>query len=107
MNQVRKINIELPEDLKIIYANLVRVTHTPGEFIMDFSAILPGDMKPKIASRVVMTPLGLKLLHRALGGNLTRYEANFGEIKIPDSHTLADDLFNNPPSPPTPPKPEA
>lgn len=102
MNQVRKINIELPEDLKIIYANMVRVAHTPGEFIMDFSAILPGDMKPKIAARVVMAPLGLKLLHRALGENLVRYETTFGEIKMPESHTLADDLFNNPPTPPDP-----
>jgi hypothetical protein len=107
MPQVRQINVELPDDLKVTYANMVRVAHTPGEFILDFSSILPGDMKPKVAARVVMAPLGLKLLLKALAENITRYEANFGEIKLPDSHTLADDLFHSPNNPPPPPTPEA
>jgi hypothetical protein len=96
MAEVRQINIELPEDLKPIFANVVRVAHTPGEFTLDFSAILPGDLKPKVNSRIVMSALGLKLLQRALTENIARYEANFGEIKLPTtSHTLADDLFHN------------
>jgi hypothetical protein len=49
-----------------------------------------------------MSPLGAKLLHRALTENLARYEAAFGEIKIPgESGTLADFLFR-PPAPPDP-----
>ena len=102
MPQVRQINVELPDDLKVTYANMVRVAHTPGEFILDFSSILPGDTKPKVSARVVMAPLGLKLLLKALAENITRYETNFGEIKLPDSHTLADDLFNNTANPPYP-----
>lgn len=105
MPQVRQINVELPDDLKVTYANMVRVAHTPGEFILDFSSILPGDTKPKVSARVVMAPLGLKLLLKALAENIARYETNFGEIKLPDSHTLADDLFNNTANPPTPPTP--
>jgi len=105
MPQVRQINVELPDDLKVTYANMVRVAHTPGEFILDFSSILPGDTKPKVSARVVMAPLGLKLLLKALAENIARYETNFGEIKLPDSHTLADDLFNNTANPPNPPTP--
>jgi hypothetical protein len=56
---------------------------------------------------VVMAPLGLKLLLKALAENINRYEASFGEIKLPDSHTLADDLFHSSNNPPTPPPPEA
>jgi len=100
MAEVRQVNVELPEDLNPIYANMVRVAHTPGEFILDFSAILPGAMNPKVLSRVVMSALGLKLLYRALGENLARYETNFGEIKLPGSHSLADDLFHNSSNPP-------
>jgi hypothetical protein len=47
-----------------------------------------------------MSPLGAKLLQRALAENLARYETAFGEIKIPGENTLADFLFR----PTTPPK---
>jgi hypothetical protein len=30
-----------------------------------------------------MTPMNAKLLHRALGTNLEKFEAQFGEIKTP------------------------
>lgn len=36
-------------------------------------------------ARIVMTPMNAKLLHRALGTNLDKFEAQFGEVKIPDS----------------------
>jgi hypothetical protein len=46
-----------------------------------------------------MSPLGAKLFHRALSDNLSRYEAAFGEIKVPGGKSLADFLFR-----PTPPE---
>ena len=46
-----------------------------------------------------MSPLGAKLLQRALAENLARYEAAFGEIKVPGQNSLADFLFK-PPAPP-------
>jgi hypothetical protein len=33
---------------------------------------------------MVMTPMNAKLLHRALGENLSKFEEKFGEIKAPD-----------------------
>jgi len=46
-----------------------------------------------------------KLLHRALGENLSRYESAFGEIRLPGDVTLADYLFRPPQQPPeNPPK---
>ena len=38
-----------------------------------------------------MTPMNAKLLLRALNENLTKYEAQFGEIKIPESKGFEGD----------------
>jgi hypothetical protein len=50
-----------------------------------------------------MSPIGAKLFYHALGENLARYEANFGEINLPGGNSLATDLFK-PTHPPEPPK---
>lgn len=89
--------LELPDDLEPIYVNLVRISHTPSEMIYDFSRMLPGDKSAVVASRVLMSPLSTKLFHRALAENLARYEASYGEIKIPNKYTLADQLFRSSP----------
>ena len=85
--------IELPDDLASQYVNFVRISHTASEFILDFSLLLPGVKSPSVESRLVMSPTAAKLFLRALTENLKRYESNFGEIAVPGSHSLADDLF--------------
>lgn len=84
---------ELPDDLEAQYVNFVRISHTASEFVLDFSLLLPGVNAPTIDSRLVMSPVAAKLFLRAMGENLTRYEAKFGEITLPGKHSLADDLF--------------
>ena len=89
--------IEVPEDLEPIYVNVVRITHSPSEMVFDFARILPGMTPPKVISRLLMSPLSAKLFHRALSENLAKYEASFGEIKIPgDNSSLAEHLFRPP-----------
>ena len=88
--------IEYPQDLDAVYANLARITHTPSEFIFDFAQILPGLKAPKFKSRVLLSPLSAKLIYKALGDNLAKYEANFGEIAIPGNTSLAESLFQPP-----------
>lgn len=95
--------LELPEDLQAVYANLVRIAHSPSEMVLDFAHILPGASPTKVCARVIMSPLAVKLLQRALLENLARYEAAFGEIKLPGEASLADYLFK-PPQPPAPAK---
>jgi len=90
-------SLEIPADLKAVYANLVRIAHSPSELVLDFAHLLPGTIPARVNTRVVMSPLGAKLLHRALTENLTRYEAAFGEIKVPGEASLADYLFRPPP----------
>ena len=86
-------NIELPPDLEAIYANMVRISHSPAELVFDFARMLPGLPSAKICARMIMSPMGAKLFYRALAENLARYEANFGEIPVPGDGTLANDLF--------------
>src|SRR4030042_2706001 len=91
--------LEVPPDLRTEYANVVRIAHSPSELVFDFAHLLPGVTPARVCTRVVMSPLGAKLLQRALAENLSRYEAAFGGVKIPGENTLADFLFH-PPAPP-------
>lgn len=88
----------IPEDLSAIYINLVRIAHSPSELVFDFAHALPGVTPTRVLARVVMSPLGAKLFHRALTENLSRYEAAFGEIQVPGAKSLADFLFRSPPA---------
>jgi hypothetical protein len=103
-NKPPQLQLELPPDLDAIYVNLVGVSYTPGEFILDFGRTLPGQRSLKVLSRLLMSPLGAKMFYQALGSRLARYEATFGEIKMPGQGqtTLADELFRGvqPPDPP-------
>lgn len=93
--QIHKL--EVPEDMEPSYVNVVRITHSPSELVLDFARMLPGLSPSKVISRLLMSPLSAKLFYQALGENLTKYEANFGEIKIPGgTTTLADHLFRPP-----------
>jgi len=90
--------IHIPEGTELVYANLARISHSPADIVIDFAHILPGETTANIQSRIVMSPLSAKLLLYALTENLGRYEAAFGEIKVPGNSSLAENLFR--PSPP-------
>ena len=93
--------LETPQGLEPIYTNLARIAHSPADFVIDFAQILPGENKAAVRARILMSPLSAKLLLRALTENLSRYEANLGEINVPT--TLAENLFR-PFQPPEHPK---
>jgi hypothetical protein len=89
-----QINVEVPPDLDAIYSNLAVITHSASEIIIDFARALPNTPKAKVHARIINTPLHAKLLLRALSDNLEKYEAQFGEIKTPDSgEGLAQQFF--------------
>lgn len=81
--QPMNINIELGEkEAEGIYSNLAIISHSPAEFVVDFTRLLPGVPKARVHARIVMTPQHAKLLLHALHDNITRYEAQYGEINI-------------------------
>ncbi len=76
----RGMNVKITdEELKGRYANLVRITHTREEFILDFINMVPP--QGAVISRVITSPGHLKRLIRALAGNLELYEKSFGSIE--------------------------
>ena len=89
-----QVNIEVPPDLDATYANFALITHSASEIIIDFARVLPNAPKAKVQARIINTPLNAKLLLRALSDNLEKYEAQFGEIKMPSGGTeLAQQFF--------------
>ena len=82
--KVQQINIELDEKVSSgEYANFVVVTHSPAEFVMDFTRILPGVPKAKVHSRIIMAPQHAKAFLGALNENIKKFESKHGEIKLP------------------------
>lgn len=81
--QPQQINIELGEkEAEGIYSNLAIITHSPAEFVIDFTRVLPGVPKAKVLSRIITTPQHAKLLLNALRENIEKYEKAFGEVKL-------------------------
>jgi len=81
---IQQINIELDEKISSgEYANFVVVTHSPAEFVMDFTRLLPGVPKAKVHSRIIMAPQHAKAYLAALNDNIKKFESKHGEIKMP------------------------
>ncbi|MHC1740195.1 MAG: DUF3467 domain-containing protein [Anaerolineaceae bacterium] len=93
--------VDVAEELNAVYSNLVRISHSPSDVVLDFGQVLPAQ-KPHVISRIVMSPVAAKMFLNALRENLARYEAANGEIHIPGDPSLANDLFKQirPPEPP-------
>src|SRR3954466_16095873 len=81
--QSQQPQIELGEkEAEGIYSNLAIITHSPAEFIIDFTRVTPGVPKARVLSRIIMTPQHMKLLIGAMKENLERYEGQYGEIRV-------------------------
>jgi hypothetical protein len=93
----KRINIHMPKDLKPVYANVAFISHSLAELVIDFSQVLPRSPRGSVQARVVMTPMHAKMLQMALAQNLTNYERQFGEIRLPQRGSdLADNFFRFP-----------
>lgn len=78
-DKTKGLNVKVADDeLKGRYSNLLRVTHTREEFILDFINAVPP--QAIVTSRLVTSPGHLKRIVRALAENLERYEKNFGPL---------------------------
>ena len=73
------LNVKMgEEELKGRYSNLLRVTHTREEFILDFLNAVPP--QAIATARIITSPGHLKRIVRAMAENLERYEKAFGPI---------------------------
>lgn len=77
--QRNNVNVKITDDeLKGRYANLVRISHTREEFILDFINMVPP--QGMVTARMIMSPGHIKRLITALDRNLKLYEDNFGDV---------------------------
>ena len=97
----QQIKIEFNEEsTSVEYSNFVVVTHSAAEFVLDYIRILPGMVKARVKSRVIMSPMHVKTLMFALQDNIKKYEDKFGEIKVlkqdkQSQFKLPDDVLPN------------
>ncbi len=61
-----------------VYANLLLVSHSREEFVLDFVSIIQG--AGRLNARVITSPGHMKRIVRALQDNVGKYEAAFGKI---------------------------
>ena len=68
-----------------IYVNGANVMFNKGEFVIDFFRITPPPGKPKVMSRIIMSPIQMKGFLKALQNNVEKYENQHGKIIIDDT----------------------
>lgn len=74
-----ELNVKITdEELRGRYSNLLRVTHTRDEFVLDFINLMPP--QGIVSARIVTSPGHLKRIIRALSSNLARYEETHGTV---------------------------
>ena len=79
MAEATPVEIKISDDeLKGRYSNLLRITHTREEFILDFINLVPP--QGVVCARIVTSPGHMKRIVRALAANLERYEESHGPI---------------------------
>ncbi len=76
------------KELQGLYSNLAMIHHTIEEFTLNFIYLFPNGAQGKLLSSVIVHPSHAKRIWRALGENISRYEAQFGPIKeLPEGVT--------------------
>ena len=78
----QRIKVVVPPVLEAIYSNAAVVRYSADEFMIDFTRLLPGIARPRVAARVSMTPFNASLFREALRDRLARHEHDYGTIRL-------------------------
>lgn len=79
-----QVQVQIKADEKELvgqYCNLVMFHHNNEEFTLQFIYVFPNVPQGKLLSSVIVSPGHAKRILRALGENISRYEAQFGPIR--------------------------
>ena len=82
-NKKPQVNIQIQADdetKKGQYCNMAMITHTAEEFMADFMFVVPRPPFGRLNARILLSPGHAKRFMRALQDNISRYEAQFGQI---------------------------
>ena len=79
----KKINVRIPEHMHAgTYSNMMVVSHTREEFIMDFIMLTPP--QGTVTSRIVCSPGHVKRIVATLLENVKKYEEVHGIVQPAD-----------------------
>ena len=84
MDDQAKQQVQIKADEKEMlgqYSNLAMIHHNAEEFTLNFIYIFPNVPQGKLVASLILSPGHGKRLLRALGENISRYEAQFGPIR--------------------------
>jgi hypothetical protein len=68
------------ERIRTIYSNIVRIGHSPYEFMLDFGQFQPEGKRAFMDVRIITSPPHAKAILKALKENIARYEEKHGKI---------------------------
>jgi hypothetical protein len=63
------------------YSNLAMIHHNAEEFTLHFIYLFTNGTHGKLAASIIVSPAHAKRLWRALGENVSRFEAQYGPIR--------------------------
>lgn len=94
-NQQQGLQFEISQEVaQGDYSNMVLISHSSSDFVLDFARMLPGMPKATVRNRIVMTPEHAKRLLIALQENVANFEHQFGKIQIPNMPPRTATPFN-------------
>jgi hypothetical protein len=68
------------ERIRTVYSNIVRIGHSPYEFMIDFGQFQPEGKRAFMDIRIITSPPHAKAILKALKDNIARYEERYGKI---------------------------
>ncbi len=66
--------------IRTIYSNIVRIGHSPYEFMLDFGQFQPEGKRAFMDVRIIVSPQHAKAILKALRENISGYEEKHGKI---------------------------
>lgn len=82
MTKPEKDNNNKQGRIRTVYSNIVRIGHSPYEFMLDFGQFQPEGKRAFMDVRVITSPQHAKAILKALEENITRYEKKYGKIGV-------------------------
>lgn len=66
--------------IRSVYSNIVRIGHSPYEFMLDFGQFQPEGKRAFMDVRIIVSPQHAKAILKALNENIAGFEEKHGKI---------------------------
>ncbi len=68
--------------IRTVYSNIVRIGHSPYEFMLDFGQFQPEGKRAFMDVRIIVSPQHAKAILKALNENIAGFEEKYGKIGV-------------------------